>query len=211
VADDRPQVSAPGFWEGLYASGEDGWELGSAAPPLAAWLDAGGTFPAGATGEPARLAVPGCGRGHDARLLARRGYEVWGFDFVEAAVVEARALADREGVDVAIEQRDVFALGADYPGFFDGVWEYTCFCAIDPDRRDEYARLLSAILRPGGILLACFYPMRDGTDGPPFPVSQPEVERVLAPWFTILDSGPPARSVERRQGLEWLVRAERRG
>ena len=207
MADDRPPVSAPAFWEQLYAGGNDGWELGAPAPPLLAWLDSGGAFPAAA--EPARLAVPGCGRGHDARLLAKRGYRVWGFDFAEAAVAEARQLAAREGVDVAIEQRDVFTLGRDYPGFFDGVWEYTCFCAIDPARRDEYAQVLHAMLRPGGRLLACFYPMREGTDGPPFPVSQADIERALVPRFRVLQAGPPSVSVERRQGLEWLVLAER--
>jgi SAM-dependent methyltransferase len=227
VENARPPVSTAAFWEQLYAGRNDGWEIGGAAPPLEAWLDAGGAFPkapvrgggsGGAVGgprqvlmsEPARVAVPGCGRGHDARLLARRGYRVWAFDFAEAAVAEARRLATREGVSVVVERRDVFALDQDYRGFFDGVWEYTCFCAIDPARREEYARLIAAILSPGGILLACFYPMREGTDGPPFPVSRPEVERVLSPWFTILESGPPARSVERREGLEWLVRAERR-
>ena len=159
--------------------------------------------------EPARIAVPGCGRGHDCRLLASRGYRVWGFDFAEAAVTEARRLASREGVSVAVERRDVFTLDKDYRGFFDGVWEYTCFCAIDPARREEYVQIIHAILRPGGRLLACFYPLREGTDGPPFPVSRPEIERVLASKFRILQSGPPGRSVERRQGLEWLVLAER--
>jgi methyl halide transferase len=207
VADDRPPVSTPAFWEQLYAGGNDGWELGAPAPPLEAWLDSGGTFPAGDASP--RLAVPGCGRGHDARLLARRGYRVWGFDFAEAAVAEARRLAARDRVEVAIEQRDVFTLGRDYPEFFDGIWEYTCFCAIDPSRREEYAQVLHAMLRRGGRLLACFYPMREGTDGPPFPVSQADIERALAPRFRILLAGPPGVSVERRRGLEWLILAER--
>ncbi len=222
----RPAVSTAGFWEALYAGGDDGWELGMAAPPLAAWLDSGGEFApadarggggAGAISGPpqmsmrGRVAVPGCGRGHDARLLACRGYQVWGFDFVAPAVEEARCLAAEAGVAVTFEQRDIFGLADPYAGFFDGVWEYTCFCAIDPARREEYARLVHAILRPGGTLLACFFPMRGGEDGPPFPVSRPEVERVLAPWFDLVESGPPAVSVERRRGLEWLVRARRRG
>jgi methyl halide transferase len=156
-----------------------------------------------------RVAVPGCGRGHDARLLARHGYRVSAFDFAEAAVTEARRLARAEGVDVAVEQRDVFALGRDYTAAFDGVWEYTCFCAIDPARREEYASVLHAILRPGGLLLACFYPLREGDDGPPFPVSRADIDRVLAGRFTVLEAGPPARSVERRRGLEWLVLARR--
>ena len=207
MADDRPPVSAPAFWEQLYAGGNDGWELGAPAPPLEAWLDSGGTFPA--ADASARLAVPGCGRGHDARLLARRGYRVWGFDFAQAAVAEARRLAARDRVDVTFEQRDVFTLGREYPGFFDGIWEYTCFCAIDPGRREEYAQVLHAMLRRGGRLLACFYPMREGADGPPFPVSQADIERALAPRFRILLAGPPGVSAERRRGLEWLILAER--
>ena len=206
----RPPVSTPEFWNGLYAGGNDGWELGMPAPPLAAWLDAGGAFIPGVPGDTARVAVPGSGRGHDARLLARRGYRVWGFDFAAAAVAEATRLAAADGVEVSFEQRDIFTLARDYGARFDGVWEYTCFCAIDPARREEYARLVHAVLRPGGTLLGCFYPLREGTDGPPFPVSREEVERVLAPWFSIVESGPPAGSVERRRGLEWLVRAERR-
>jgi SAM-dependent methyltransferase len=227
VEQHRPPVSTAGYWDGLYAGGNDGWELGTAAPALEHWLDAGGKFEAptsvrgggsaGAISGPPQMkvrqsphvAVPGMGRGHDARLLARHGYRVSAFDFAEAAVTEARRLARAEGVDVAVEQRDVFALGRDYTGAFDGVWEYTCFCAIDPPRREEYASVLHAILRPGGLLLACFYPLREGDDGPPFPVSRADIDRVLAGRFTALEAGPPARSVERRRGLEWLVLARR--
>jgi methyl halide transferase len=205
----RQIVSTPAFWEDLYAGGKDGWELGTAAPPLAAWLAAGRRFSARDGSDAVRIGVPGSGRGHDARLLSRRGYRVWGFDFALAAITEARALAQRDGVAVTYEPRDVFTLARDYSGFFDGVWEYTCFCAIDPARREEYARVIHTILRPGGTLLGCFYPVRDGDDGPPFPVSQAGIERVLAPYFHIVESGPPARSVDRRRGLEWLVLAER--
>jgi methyl halide transferase len=206
----RPPVSVPAFWEDLYAGQGDGWELGAPAPPLAARLEGGGVFEAAAEAPP-RVAVPGCGRGHDARLLARRGFHVWAFDFAPTAVAEARALVRREGLPVSVENRDVFTLAAEYPGFFDGVWEYTCFCAIDPARRAEYVEVLWRILRAGGSLLACFYPVREGEDGPPFPVSVADVRALLAPGFDLLEAGPPAASAERRQGLEWLVRAERRG
>ena len=236
----RPPVSTAGFWDGLYAEGQDGWDLGGPAPPLVDWLDGGGRFEPVPGGRPstsselficggpemapalpqprtsvsgpgalARVAVPGAGRGHDARLLARRGYRVTAFDFSEAAVAEAHRLAVAEAVELTVERRDIFTLPRDHAGAFDGVWEYTCFCAIDPDRRDEYARVLHAILRPGGLLLACFFPLRDGTDGPPFPVSRGDIERALAGRFAVLEAGPPPRSAERRRGLEWLVRARR--
>jgi methyl halide transferase len=203
VEQHRPPVSGSDFWDGLYAEGQDGWELGGPSPALEAWLDGGGTF-----GGP-RVAVPGCGRGHDARLLARRGYQVTAFDFAEAAVAEARRLAAAEGVDMAVEQRDVFTLARDHREAFDGVWEYTCFCAIDPGRRAEYADVLHAILKPAGLLLACFYPVREGRDGPPFPVSREDIASALAGRFTVLTEGAPARSPERRLGLERLVLARR--
>jgi SAM-dependent methyltransferase len=205
VDEPRRPVSAAAYWEGLYAERQDGWELGEAAPSLRACLASDRPFTPGA-----RVAVPGCGRGHDARLLARHGFAVTGFDFAEAAVVEARQLAAREQIAAAFVRRDVFTLASDHRGLFDGVWEYTCFCAIDPDRREEYARVLHDILKPGGTLVACFYPLREGTDGPPFPVSRQGIEAALGPVFRIVEAGPPTASPERRRGLEWLVRAERR-
>ena len=219
-------MSTAGFWDGLYAAAQDGWDLGGAAPALEDWL-ASGRFSSlssikcgGPEMAPAlphaadirgrvRVAVPGAGRGHDARLLARHGYQVTAFDFALAAVAEARRLAAADGVEVAVEQRDVFTLGEDFAGVFDGVWEYTCFCAIDPARREEYVRVLHTILRPGGLLLACFFPLREGGDGPPFPVSRADIDRALANRFTVLRAGPPGRSADRRQNLEWLVEARR--
>ena len=71
------RTSTPEFWEDVYARGGDGWELGRPAPPLVDILDT--------TPPPrGRVAVPGCGRGHDARLLAQRVHDV------VAATVESR-------------------------------------------------------------------------------------------------------------------------
>jgi SAM-dependent methyltransferase len=194
-------VSTATFWDELYARGGDGWELRRPAPPLVEFIEAT-PLPRG------RVAVLGCGRGHDARYLATRGHAVVGFDFATAAVTEARALARAEGVQLEIEQRDIFALERDYARAFDGVWEYTCFCAIDPRRRREYVGAVDAILKPGGWLLACFYPVRQGGAGPPFPVARSEVRRLLASTFRIERELSP-RSVPRRQGQEWMVLARK--
>lgn len=196
------RVSTVAFWEDAYARGGDGWELGRPAPPLVDFLDS--------TPPPlGRVAVPGCGRGHDARLLATRGYETIGFDFAPAALAAARALAAGEGVAVTFEDRDVFALGRELPNAFDGVWEYTCFCAIDPARRAEYVRALAGTLRTGGWLLACFFPLRAVSAGPPFVVSKAEVRRLFVPNFTIERAFAPLHSARGRQGREWMVLARK--
>src|SRR5262245_15748872 len=139
----EPTVNDPGFWQHLYDQGADRWELGRASPSLEAHVTRQPL-------PPGVVAVPGCGRGHDARLLARLGHRVFGFDFVTDTIRTARELAKRDGTAVSFEERDVFGLASVYPAVFDGVWEYTCFCAIDPRRRPEYLDVLATILKPGG-------------------------------------------------------------
>src|SRR5439155_15356587 len=93
---------------------------------------------------PGRVAVPGCGRGRDVRFLSRPGYSAVGFDFSAAAVAAARELAKTDNGSEEFVERDIFTLAGDYGRAFDGIWEYTCFCAIDPQRRAEYVRTMSA-------------------------------------------------------------------
>lgn len=203
TSDRSISVNEPVFWEGLYERREDGWELGRPAPPLEECLTRK-ELPKG------NVAVLGCGRGHDAGLFARLGYRVWGFDFATRAIREARALAEQEGLEIVFEQRDIFDLVPDYREFFDGVWEYTCFCAIDPPRRPEYVTLVRQILKPSGWFLACFFPVREGTDGPPFPTTEAEIRQLFTPAFVFLETYAPAESAERRAGLEWMVMARPR-
>ncbi|MBI4589429.1 MAG: methyltransferase domain-containing protein [Candidatus Rokubacteria bacterium] len=201
MTDETPSpVNEPAFWQGLYERREDGWELAGPAPPLVDHLE---RIPP----PRGRVAVLGCGRGHDCRLFAKAGYQVWGFDFAPEAIRVARALANLDSLEIVLEERDIFDLLPDYRGFFDGIWEYTCFCAIDPTRRNEYVRLVREILKPEGWLLACFYPLREGTDGPPFPTSEDQIRRLFAPHFAFVEAYAPRASVEKRTGLEWMVLA----
>ncbi len=203
------EVDGASFWDGLYGSGGDGWELGAPAPPLARLLRE-----APPTGS--RVAVPGCGRAHDVALFTTHGFEATGFDFSDRAVAAAVKLGRR------VLKRDIFALGAEFPAAFDVAWEYTCFCAIDPARRADYVEVLSRIVKPGGELIALLYPLgKEGLpcvapppgakQGPPFPVKRDEVERLLATHFRIESAEIPVDSIERRQGHELLVRARRTG
>lgn len=197
---DPTTVSEPAFWQGLYERGGDRWELGQPTPTLLEYLTR--------TPPPrGRVAVLGCGRAHDCRLLVRQGYRVWGFDFAPQAVRAARALAGQDALDLTIEQRDIFDLPEDYAGFFDGIWEYTCFCAIDPARRTEYVELVARLLKPDGWFLACFFPVKEGSGGPPFPATQAEIRRLFAPRFAFVETSVPESSAEGRKGLEWMVRA----
>jgi hypothetical protein len=127
----------------------------------------------------------------------------------ERAVTAARTLARMTRSLARFELRDVFALGAEYPAAFDGVWEYTCYCAIDPARRTEYVDVLATIVRPGGFLLACFFPTGSGKGGPPFPVDVDEMRVLVGRAFRIEREFAPPRSPDARVGKELMVYALR--
>jgi len=201
---DSGPVGDPKFWDAVYRDGSDEFELGLAAPPLAR---AARERPPGA-GD---ALVLGCGRGHEARLLAEMGWEkVVAVDFSTVALDAARALTEGTGLEKKIEwrQADLFKLGGADVELFDMAIEHCCFCAIDPSRRGEWAQLVRRLLRPHGHLLALFYHCgRAG--GPPFDANRDEIERILAGRFVIEHVEIPRDSVPKRQGKEFLVRARR--
>jgi hypothetical protein len=180
-------VSSAAYWEERYRLGDTGWDLGGPCPVFVELLEGPHAPPRG------KVAFPGCGRGHDVKLFRERGYDAWGFDF---AVLPP---------DLPGERLDVFELGRRHPEAFDGIVEYTCYCAIDPARREEYAAALRAALKPGGWLLALLFPVEPKPDGPPFGIEPREVEGVLGRGMELLRVETPRSSVEARLGRERLA------
>jgi SAM-dependent methyltransferase len=164
------------------------------APPLVAAVERGDLAP------PARVLVPGCGAGHDARFLAARGFEVVGIDVSPLAVERAAALAAGDGVTATFLVVDLFAPPASL-GRFDVVWEHTCFCAIDPARRDDYVDAVAELLRPGGRLFGLFFAIRPET-GPPFGATAEEIRHRFARRFRVDALRPATDSHPARLGKE---------
>ncbi len=107
---------------------------------------------------------------------------------------------------IAIRQSDIFALPDALNGTFTYVLEHTCFCAIDPRRRSEYADLVARLLQPGGLYIDLAFPLGTHTDGPPFAVSTTEVVALfLNRGFTLLTREVPVVSTPQRRGREELL------
>jgi SAM-dependent methyltransferase len=197
-------VNTPAFWEEIYQGGRAGWDLGGPTPALRRLL-AGGDL------APGRLIVLGAGRGHDAREFARHGFQVTAVDFAADAVAGMRSLADPLA-PVEIVQSDIFTLPAELDRAFDTLLEYTCFCAINPARRPEYADLVARLIRPGGTFGALLFPLDQHVGGPPFAVSVDEAMSLFQTrGFQLLRRETPADSVPQRRGLEELLVFSARG
>ncbi|MCA9690337.1 MAG: methyltransferase domain-containing protein, partial [Myxococcales bacterium] len=179
-------------WGALYRLGGDGWELGRPAPPLVDHF---------ARNPPrGRALVVGCGRGHEARLLASHGVTVVAIDVASEAIAAARAIGE---AGVTFRQADLFAV-PDELGAFDLVVEHCCFCAIPPERRGDYVEAVANTLRRDGRYVGLF---RDHGDpmGPPYAISPDEVASRFAPRF-VLEAALPARgSVLTRAGHEFIA------
>jgi SAM-dependent methyltransferase len=190
-------VNLPTKWEADYQRKTDGWDLGGPTPVFKR-LASSRRF------EPGRMIVPGAGRGHDAREFARHGFQVTAVDFSPYVVNEMRRLADPEA-PVEVLQHDLFALPPKLDHSFDYVLEYTCFCAIDPKRRTEYADLVTRLLKPGGAFIDLAFPLDGRPGGPPFAVSEAELLNLYQErGFKLLAREKPVDSVSPRRGAEEL-------
>lgn len=101
-----------------------------------------------------RILDIGCGTGRHAIELARRGYQVTGFDLSEAQLRRAREKADEAGVAVEFQRRD-----ATQPHFEQEFDAAIMFCEggfslMETDEKNHaILRHAGAALRPGGKLL----------------------------------------------------------
>jgi SAM-dependent methyltransferase len=177
-------------WEAHYQANDTPWDKGEPSPGLVDWLAAHPAVPRGT------VLVPGCGLGHDVRAWAAAGFTATGLDIAPSAVERARS--------VGTPARTNFQLGdflVDEPDArFDWVFEHTCFCAIPPDRRDDYVHAVLRWLQPAGHYLAVNYFIPD-TDGPPFGVDRAEIWARFSPHFEIQAEWTP-RSYPNRTDLE---------
>lgn len=194
----QSEINTPAFWEEIYQGGRAGWDLGGPTPAFVRLL-ASGEF------APGRMLVTCAGRGHDAREFARHGFQVDAVEFAQDPVRDMRALAD-PGAPVNVVQADLFTLPHDLDGQYDYVLEYTCYCAINPARRAEYADLIARLLKPRGILIALIFPTQKHDSGPPFyaPIAQ-VLDLVQTRGFRLLQRETPIDSVPQRKGMEELL------
>lgn len=191
-------VNQPSFWEKIYRQGGAGWDLGRPIPVFERLLEEGFC-------KPGEMIVLGAGRGYDARMFARLGYRVTAVDFADEAVQAMRALDDPDA-PVEILQADFFHLPRDMKNRFDYVLDYTCFCAIDPQRREEYADLVSCLLKPGATYIVLAFPISDHRGGPPFAVSADQLlDLFQGRGFEVLRREKPEDSVPSRRGAEELL------
>ncbi|KAL2262877.1 hypothetical protein VTK26DRAFT_9141 [Humicola hyalothermophila] len=175
--------------------------------------------------------VPGCGKGYDVAMLALHGYDAHGLEVCDKAVETANAYARQELVapsdynfsDAAngdrrprLEPGKVKFLKGDFfgrdweasccpgdGGFsgFDLIYDYTFLCALLPEMRKDWARRMSELLSPSGVLICLEFPLYKGLEhpGPPWGLREGIYWDMLAAGGTgIFDSEEAAQKATQK-------------
>jgi SAM-dependent methyltransferase len=155
------------------------------------------------------MLVLGAGRGHDARLFARYGFEVTAVDF-SAEAVELLVQFNDPNYPVEIIHADFFSLAGEWDNLFDYILDYTSFVAVLPARRADYADMVARLLKPGGRYIILAFPIGTRPGGPPY-VVQPEniIDLYTQRGFGLQMRESPFDSAPDRQGFEELLVLEK--
>tara|TARA_Y100000588_G_C14281508_1_gene937677 strand:+ start:2200 stop:2814 length:615 start_codon:yes stop_codon:yes gene_type:complete len=195
---ERYKEDSSQFWEDIYLANNAGWDLGGPTPVFQKLSE---TMSAG------KICILGCGKGHDAVEFSQKGFEVTAVDFSKTAVHNLKTLALARNVPVSVIQDDIFSLTPKYRNSFDYILEQTCFCAINPNRRIEYEKLVFSLLKYSGKLIGLWFPLDKSREegGPPYGTKVDEVKSIFSsPWKIEVEEFSDL-SIKTRKGREKLI------
>lgn len=199
---DNPDIGKAAWWTQVYhKEGNPRWNLAAPAEPLKEMLPR-------LKLPKSKILVLGCGEGHDAAFFAKDGHRVVAVDISEEALQRAQKQYGHLST-LEFVQRDLFNLGSEFKNSFDLVFEHTCYCAVNPSRRNELVKIWNQCLMEGGSLLGVFY-VTEKRSGPPFGASEWEVRERLKKNHQFLFWGRWRQSIPRRLGKELFVYTRKR-
>jgi methyl halide transferase len=184
-------------WERHYIEKDLRWDLDEVAPPFEHLWKEQNFFPCNAL-------VPGCGAGHEAIFLAKKGFNVTAVDYTYGAVKLIESAFKKNNYSGDVLHQDFFNLDCKYNEYFELMLEHTFFCAISPTKRQEYVETAKRILKPGGYLIGLFYETNED-GGPPYNTRQKDIENFFSDSFMIESLSKTPHSAQQRRGKEWLA------
>jgi len=188
----------PAFWEEMYNTNRVNWDTKNPHPVFADLLDNSDFL------TPGKMLITGCGKGFDAVMAAGKGFKVTAIDFSATAIGFAKQLAEENKADIHFLNEDIFLLDQKYNESFDYIYEYTTYCAINPERRNEFAVKISSLLKKGGRLISILFPVDEREGGPPFSVDVKEFYKNFSEYLQLEFSSRQINSIKPRKGREIL-------
>lgn len=190
-------VEKEAYWSEIYKTEENpGWNLGEPAEALKDMMPR-------LKISRSRVLVLGCGGGHDAAYFAQAGHVVTAVDISAIALEKAQAKYGHLE-NIKFVQADLFKLPREFEDSFDVVFEHTCYCAINPAKRQELVKIWNSCLVSGGHLMGVFFAF-EKRQGPPYGGSEWELRQRLKSHYQPIFWGRWQKSLPHRQGKELFI------
>ena len=182
----------PEFWHERWASNRIAFHEGEANRLLVAYFDKLALSPN------ARVFVPLCGKTRDIAWLRDQGIRVAGAELSELAVAAlfeemtitpdiqdqgALKLYHADGLDIYVG--DIFDLAASELGSVDAVFDRAALVALPENMRPDYAAHVAEITEGAQQLLITFEYDQSVMDGPPFALTDADVERYYSERYSL--------------------------
>jgi SAM-dependent methyltransferase len=189
-------TNSAGYWSQRFTNDDTPWDLGSVSPPLKAYIDT-------LTDKNGSILIPGCGNSYEAEYLLSLGFAH--ITLVDISPVLTQRLEEKFSrylnKQLQIVTSDFFAL----QGSFDCILEQTFLSALPPSRRNDYARKMRELLKPGGRMAGILFNKSFPAEGPPFGGSIDEYRQLFSPLFRIHTLEPCYNSAKPRDGGECFL------
>jgi thiopurine S-methyltransferase len=187
----------PSFWHQRWEKNEIAFHEGKANPLLAKH------FQALSLAKGRRVFVPLCGKTLDISWLISKGYRVAGAELSQVAIEqlflelgvqpEISQIGEAElwsATNIDIVVGDIFALSRKILGPVDAVYDRAALVAFPEEMRKRYTAYLAEITGKAPQLLICYEYDQRLIEGPPFSVSNEEVNRYYSDKYelTLIES-----------------------
>lgn len=182
------------YWTNRYHNGQTQWDAGGITIPLQVFFNQ-------LLNKDLKILIPGGGNGYEAAYLHELGFKnVYLLDF-SSPPLESFSRRNPSFPKAHLLHQDFFSVSGEY----DLVVEQTFFCALHPGRRQDYARKVAEILKPGGRLVGLLFEDIPQSNQPPFGGSREEYRKYFNPYFEIHRMEDCYNSIKPRKGKElWI-------
>lgn len=146
------------FWQNRWENNKTGWDIGSPAPPIAAFIDT-------LEDKNIKILIPGAGNAYEAEYLFKHGFtNVFVMDIAEQPLQNLASRVPEFPIEHLLNENFF-----EHTGRYDLILEQTFYVAIDPAMRDKYMIKMHELLKPGGVLAGLLiFDKEPSPDGPPF-------------------------------------------
>ena len=179
------------YWEDRYKTCQTGWDIGYPSDPIV-------SFCRQLQDKTIAILIPGAGNAYEASWLHEQGFR--NVTVIDIAPTPLKNL--RERLPSFPEEHRLNEDLFNHDSRYDLILEQTFFCALEPERRPEYAEKMHALLKPDGKLCGLLFDFPNNGEGPPFGGNREEYKDLFSPRFHIRKLEPCYNSIKPRQGKE---------